>query len=196
MTDIFERMRSGELIHLNDPDYDRVYRAIARAFSITGKLNSSYHDENQTRDILSELTGEQIDKTTCIIAPFYTDFGQFTRFGKNVFVNFGCSFMDRGGITIEDGVLIGPDVKLITENHAVEPELRRSVYSTPIVIKQGAWIGAGAMILPGVTIGKNAIVGAASVVTKDVPDNTVVAGNSARIIKTLSPPNNTVTAII
>lgn len=188
MKDIFERMRNGEAIRLDDPDYDRVYSAIVRAFKITGKLNSSYHDENQTRDILSELTGETIDKTTCVIAPFYTDFGQFTRFGKNVFVNFGCSFMDRGGITIEDNVLIGPGVKLITENHEVEPELRRNVYSKPIVIKKGAWIGAGAIILPGVTVGNNAIVGAGSVVTKDVLDNSVVAGNSAKTIRTLSLP--------
>lgn len=183
--DIFERMRNGELIRHDDPDYPMIYEAIMRAFRITGELNSSYHDANRTRDVLSELTGQQIDNTTMVMPPFYTDFGQFTRFGKGVFVNFGCSFMDRGGITIEDEALIGPQVKLITENHAEEPELRMYVYGKPIVIKRKAWLGAGVTVLPGVTIGENAIVGAGSVVTKDVPDNTIVAGIPARIIRNI-----------
>lgn len=183
--DIFERMRQGELICLDDPDYPKIYEAIMRAFRMTGQLNSSYHDANQTRDLLSELTGQKIDETTWIIAPFYTDFGQFTRFEKNVFVNFGCTFMDRGGITVEDGALIGPQVKLITENHAEEPDMRQHVYSRPIVIKRKAWLGAGVTVLPGVTIGENAIVGAGSVVTKNVPDNTIMAGVPAKIIKSL-----------
>lgn len=183
--DIFERMERGELIRNDDPEYPKVYEAIMRAFRITGRLNSSYHDADQTRSILSELTGRKIDEGTSVIAPFYTDFGQFTRFGKNVFVNFGCSFMDRGGITIDDGALIGPQVKLITENHAEEPEMRQHVYSRPIKIKSKAWLGAGVTVLPGVTIGRNAIVGAGAVVTKDVPDNSVVAGVPARVIKSL-----------
>lgn len=183
--DIFERMRAGELIRLDDPDYPKVYEAIMRAFRITGELNSGYHDADQTRLVLSQLTGMKIDPTTWIIAPFYTDFGQFTCFGKNVFVNFGCSFMDRGGITIEDGALIGPQVKLITENHAENPDLRQHVYSRPIVIKRKAWLGASVTVLPGVTVGENAIVGAGSVVTKDVPDNTIVAGIPAKCIRSL-----------
>lgn len=184
--DIFERMKQGELIRLDDPDYPNVYEAIMRAFRITGELNSSYHDIEQTRAILSELIGYKIDESTCIIAPFYTDFGLFTSFDKNVFVNFGCSFMDRGGITIEDGALIGPQVKLITENHAEDPDIRQHVYSQPIMIRQKAWLGAGATVLPGVTIGENAIVGAGSVVTKDVPDNTIVAGVPARIVRNIT----------
>lgn len=183
--DIFERMKKGELIRLDDPDYPKVYEAITRAFRMTGILNSSYHDMEQTRALISALTGHILDETTSVVAPFYTDFGQFTRFGKNVFVNFGCTFMDRGGITIEDGALIGPQVRLITENHAVEPELRQNVYSLPILIKRRAWLGAGVTVLPGVTIGENAIVGAGSVVTKDVPDNAVVAGVPAKVIKTI-----------
>lgn len=182
---IFERMRRGELILLDDPDYPQVYDAIIRAFRITGELNSSYHDMDQTRAVLSELTGAAIDPSTTVVAPFYTDFGQFTRFGKKVFVNFGCSFMDRGGITIQDGALIGPQVKLITENHAPDPDRRQHVYSMPIVIKRNAWLGAGATVLPGVTIGENAIVGAGAVVTRNVPDNAVVAGVPAKLVKKL-----------
>lgn len=91
--------------------------------------------------------------------------------------------MDRGGITLEDGVFIGPNVNIITENHAEEPELRHNVYTKPILIKRNAWIGAAAIILPGVTIGENAIVAAGAVVTKDVPDNMIVGGNPAKIIR-------------
>lgn len=182
-TNIFDRMRTGELIRLDDPDYPQIETAILRAFRITGELNSAYHDADRTRAVLSELTGVEIDRSTTVMPPFYTDFGLFTRFGKDVFVNFGCAFMDRGGITIEDGALIGPQVKLITENHAPKPELRRHVYSRPILIRRKAWLGAGVTVLPGVTIGENAIVGAGSVVTKDVPDNTVVAGIPAKVIR-------------
>lgn len=181
--DIFERMRAGELIRLDDPDYPRIHEAIMRAFRITGELNASYHDADRTRAVLSKLTGQAVDPSTTVMPPFYTDFGQFTRFGKNVFVNFGCSFMDRGGITIEDDALIGPQVKLITENHDEHPDRRRHVYSRPILIRRNAWLGAGVTVLPGVTVGENAIVGAGSVVTKDVPDGMIVAGVPARIVR-------------
>lgn len=180
---IFERMAAGELIRLDDPDYWQIEQAIMRAFQITGQLNSSYHDAHCTRAVLSELTKQPIDPSTTIMPPFYTDFGQFTRFGKRVFVNFGCAFMDRGGIVIEDGALIGPQVKLITENHAEAPELRAHVYSKPILIRERAWIGAGATVLPGVTVGIGAIVGAGSVVTRDVADYAVVAGVPAKVIR-------------
>lgn len=180
---IFERMRNGELIKNEDPDYNLIAEAIEKAFEKTGHLNSAFHNDEQVRATLSELAGYEIDPSTIIKLPFYTDFGQFTRLGKNVFVNFGCSFMDRGGITIEDGALIGPNVQLITENHTLEPELRRYVYGKPIIIKKKAWLGAGVTVLPGVTIGENAVVAAGAVVTKDVPDNTIAAGVPAKIIR-------------
>lgn len=180
---IFERMHAGELIRLDDPDYPKVGEAIERAFKITGELNSSYHTDEEARAVLSELTTEQIDESTTIKLPFYTDFGQFIRFGKNVFVNYGCGFMDRGGITIEDGALIGPGVSLITENHSEIPELRQHVYGRPIVIKRKAWLGANVTVLPGVTIGENAIIAAGAVVTKDVPDNMIAAGVPAKVIR-------------
>lgn len=183
--DIFERMRKGELIKNEDPNYNLIAEAIVKAFETTGHLNSAYHNDEQVRVVLSELMGFEIDLSTTVKLPFYTDFGQFTRLGKNVFINFGCSFMDRGGITIEDNALIGPNVQLITENHAMEPELRRYVYGKPIHIKKNAWLGAGATVLPGVTIGENAVVGAGAVVTSDVPDNAVVGGVPAKIIKSI-----------
>jgi acetyltransferase-like isoleucine patch superfamily enzyme len=100
-----------------------------------------------------------------------------------VFVNHGCSFLDLGGITIEDDVLIGPQVKLVTENHPVDPANRKSLDLKSIVIQKNAWIGAGAVILLGVTIGENSIVAAGAVVTQDVPSNTIVGGIPAKHIK-------------
>lgn len=94
--------------------------------------------------------------------------------------------MDQGGITIGDDVMFGPAVKLVTSNHPLDSNDRRAVISLPIVIEKNAWIGAGAIVLPGVTIGENSVVGAGSVVTKDVPPNTVVVGNPARVIKTIA----------
>ena len=181
--DIFERMRGGELILESDVEYPTLYEELLRGMRITGQLNTSYHTPEQTREIISELIGKKIDNSTWIVPPFYTDFGQFIRFGKKVFINSGCTFMDRGGITLEDGVFIAPNVNIITENHAELPELRHNVYTKPVLIKRNAWIGAAAIILPGITIGENSIVAAGAVVTKDVPDNTIVAGNPAKFIR-------------
>lgn len=110
---------------------------------------------------------------------------KFTRVGRGVFINFGCTFLDRGGITLEDGVFIGPGVLLVTENHPEQPAVRRNVYAKPIVVGHGVWIGAGAVILPGVTIGEHAVVGAGAIVTKDVPAGVIVAGNPARIVRSI-----------
>ena len=92
--------------------------------------------------------------------------------------------MDRGGITLEDDVLIGPKVNLVTINHPIEPHRRRSTFCAPIVIKRNAWIGVGASVMPGVTIGENAVVAANAVVTKDVAANTIVGGIPAKVIGT------------
>ena len=101
--------------------------------------------------------------------------------GDRVTVKSGVQLWD--GLRVEDDVFIGPNVNLITENHAEEPELRHNVYGRPILIRRNAWIGACSVVLPGVTIGENAIVGAGSVVTHDVPADTIVAGNPARVIR-------------
>lgn len=180
---IFERMRAGELILENDPDYPILNEAFARGMSLVNELNSGHHTPEEIREILSRLTGKPIDPTVRVFLPFHTVFGQFIELGKNVFINTSCVFLDRGGITIEDDVFIGPNVSVITENHPEQPALRHNVYTRPIRIKRNAWIGAGAIILPGVTVGENAIVGAGSIVTHDVEDNAIVVGNPARFIR-------------
>ncbi|WP_295125140.1 sugar O-acetyltransferase [uncultured Chitinophaga sp.] len=183
---IFERDKTGETIPLNDPDYPQLFDIIRKAMRTTAELNNLVTDDLELiRAIFNKLTGRPVDDTFFLIPPFYSDFGENIFIGKNVFVNHACTFMDRGGITLEDNVLIGPKVNLITTNHPTDPAARRATISHPIVIKRNAWIGAGATILPGVTIGENSIVAAGAVVNKDVPDNTIAGGVPARIIKSI-----------
>jgi acetyltransferase-like isoleucine patch superfamily enzyme len=152
-------------------------------------MNTSYKTPQEVRDLFSQLTDVTVDPTFWMLPPFYTDFGKNIRVGKNVFVNHCCEFMDRGGITLEDNVLIGPKVNLITINHPIEPSQRRSSFCAPILIKRNAWIGVGVSIMPGVTIGENAVVAANAVVTKDVATNTIVGGIPAKVIKTINQEN-------
>lgn len=186
-TTIFTRDKTGETIPLNDPEYPQLFKVIQKAMRTTAKLNNLVTDDMQEINaVFSELIGKKVDDTFFMIPPFYSDFGENIHIGKNVFVNHACTFMDRGGITIEDNVLIGPKANLITTNHPINPSERRATISQPIVIKKGAWIGVGATILPGVTIGENSIVAAGAVVSKDVPDNTIVGGIPAKFIKSIT----------
>lgn len=185
--DILLRDKSGETIKLNDPDYSVILKIIQKAIRVTSKLNNCIIDDiSEINKIFSELIGKEVDPSFFIIPPFYSDFGENINIGKNVFVNHACTFMDRGGITLEDHVLIGPKVNLITTNHPENPSERNATVSYPIIIKKGAWIGAAATVLPGVTIGENAIIAAGAVVTKDVPDNVIVGGVPAKIIRSIN----------
>ncbi len=183
MKDILERDRSGEPVSCDDPEYFKIKAVIDRAKRLTQQLNTQVLGEEEIRRLFFELTGQKAASGFTLWTPFYTDFGKNIRVGKNVFINHACTFMDRGGIVIGDGVFIGPKVCLITENHGSEPAQRRTLTSKPIHIERGVWIGAGAIVLPGVTVGENAVVGAGSVVTHDVPANTVAAGNPAKVIR-------------
>jgi len=180
--DILDRLEAGEPIRLTDPEYPKVWEIVARTIRLSPELNASDNPE-QIRQRLGEIIGSRLDESTTVFVPFYTNFGRFIKIGKNVFINHACTFLDQGGITVEDEVLIGPKVNLITENHSLDPGDRRTLICKPIVIKRNAWIGAAATILPGVTIGENSVVAAGAVVSKDVPANTVVGGIPAKHIK-------------
>lgn len=153
------------------------------ALRITAELNGTYHQPDQVRSLFSRLTGKEIDKSCFIFPPFYTDFGRNITLGKNIFLNTGCTFQDRGGVTIGDGTQIGQNVVLSTLNHGFAPEERNTTYPFPVVIGKNVWISANATVVPGVIIGDNAVIAAGAVVTKDVPANAVVAGVPAKIIK-------------
>lgn len=183
-TTIFDRLRAGEAVPFNDPNYSQIFEAASRTANLLAELNVSANNE-RVRELWNEISGSQMGSNSTILVPFYINIGQFTHIGKNVFINHACSFLDIGGITIEDDVLIGPKVNLITEGHPLNPSERKALTVKPIVIKRNAWIGAAVTILPGVTVGENSVVAAGAVVTKDVPANTVVAGVPAKVIKTI-----------
>ena len=153
------------------------------AIKITMEINNKYHTPEEIVDLFSVLTGRKVDKTFRLFPPFYTDCGKNIVVGKNVFINACCKFQDQGGITIGNGVLIGHNVTLATLNHDERPQFRQNIYPKPIKIGDNVWIGSNATILQGVTIGDGAIIGANAVVTKDVPENTIVAGVPAKIIR-------------
>ena len=169
---------------MDDPEISKMWDIVALALKLSPVLNTST-DVEQIRTLLSEIIGSKIDKSTTIFIPFHTNFGRHIRIGKNVFINHACTFLDLGGITIEDDVQIGPKVNIITENHPVDPSQRKMLDLKSVLVKRNAWVGAAATILPGVTIGENAIVAAGAVVHKDVAANTIVGGIPARIIKSI-----------
>ncbi|MCD2422173.1 sugar O-acetyltransferase [Niabella pedocola] len=183
-TDIFERLRNGAIISSDDPDGYKLREASYATKKMLVQINNSA-DPAEIRDLLSRITNSEIDESVAVFTPLYINYGKHTRIGKNVFINFGCTFLDLGGITIEDNVQIAPQVCLLSEGHPVAPENRHYLTVGHIHIKKNAWIGANATILPGVTIGENAIVAAGAVVSKDVPDNTIVGGIPAKILKSI-----------
>jgi acetyltransferase-like isoleucine patch superfamily enzyme len=183
--DIFEKMQTGEPIRKDDPEYGKFGEIVSRTIRLCVEMNATATDVNQVREKLGEIIGEEIDGSTTVFPPFYTNFGRFIRLGKNVFINHACSFLDIGGITIEDNAKIGPSVNITSENHPLDPNDRTTLIPKPVFIRQNAWIGAAATILPGVTVGENAIVAAGAVVSRDVPPNTIVAGIPAKIVKTI-----------
>jgi maltose O-acetyltransferase len=128
-----------------------------------------------------------IGKDSVVRAPLFVDDGKYIRIGARCFVNFGLMALDVAPIVIGDDVQIGPNVQLLTPTPPIEPELRRAKLEAarPITIGNSVWIGGGAIVLPGVTVGQNSVIGAGAVVTRDVPDNAVVVGNPARVLRTI-----------
>lgn len=185
MEDIFERDLNGEMVSLSDPGYDGLINAIWDTMKTADELNDGHHTPDEVRRILGKIIGQEVDESVTLLPPFYVDYGKHIEIGKGCFIQQCCTFFGRGGITLGENVLVGPKVNIITINHDPDPENRSATYGRPVVIGDNVWIGINSTILPGVSIGCGAIIGANSVVTKDVPPMTVVAGNPARIIKTL-----------
>ncbi|SMG54991.1 Acetyltransferase (isoleucine patch superfamily) [Paraburkholderia susongensis] len=162
--------------------------SVKRAMAITATINQlTFNDVDKVRALFSDLIGKKVDDSVVLIPPFYTTGGVDIRIGRNVFINQNCTFYDLGGLDIADDVMIGPNVSIITSGHPIEPSQRRNgVIAKPIVIERNVWIAAGATIIGGVTVGENSVVAAGSVVTRDVPPNTLVGGNPARVIRSIA----------
>lgn len=181
--DIFEKLLNGIPVKMDDPEREILTDQFYSAYRCTAELNSGYLSGSEVAEYLDDKTVFSVDRTAYIKLPIYFDLLRHFSIGKNVFINYNCTMLDQGGIFIEDDVLIGPNVTLVTTGHPLDPEDRATLLNCPIRLKRNCWIGADVTILPGVTIGENSVVGAGSVVTKDVPDNCVYAGNPARFIK-------------
>lgn len=182
--DIFKQLSSGADVDMATSGYKEAIKEMVRCNKICFRINTNEPDMENIRPLEEELFNGTLDQTSYIMPPFQIDFGCQIKIGKNVFVNHSLTCMAAGGITIDDGVMIGPNVRIVTDNHDFEN--RMVLRCKPVHIGRNAWIGVGAIILPGVNIGENAVVAAGAVVTKDVAPNTIVGGNPAKFIKSLT----------
>ena len=162
-----------------------LYEGVQRAIGLTERLNRIPYDQREAiRDTWMELTGAAVDEAFHLIPPLYCDHGLNIRVGRNVFINQACMLNDIGGIEIGDDVMIGPRVSLLTTGHPLDPgRRRRQIVAAPIAIERNVWLGAGATVLQGVTVGSDAVVAAGAIVTRDVPPRTLVAGVPARVLR-------------
>ena len=182
LLDVFGK---GEAI--NDPEiYVEMRRFIAENRKLLFEMNHTWHeDEEEITQLFSKIIGKPVDRSVRVITPFYTDFGKNITVGKNIYINADCKFQDQGGIYIGDDVFIGHNVVLATLDHEIDPD-KRGLVPAPIHIGNKVWIGAGAIITKGVTIGDGSIIAAGAVVNKDVPEMVIVGGVPAKILKKIS----------
>ena len=192
MTDYFagdprtnrERMLAGELYIADDPDSAREAQ---RAVRLSAAYLAAYSEDADTaRPILAELIGDLGDDAH-IKPPLFVDYGTFITVGAGTFINYNFTALDVAPITIGRDCQFGPNVQLLTPTHPVEPQPRRDKLEAaqPIVIGDNVWLGGGVIVLPGVTIGENSVIGAGAVVTKDIPANVVAVGNPARVLRSI-----------
>lgn len=181
---LLQRIQNIEILK-DDPIYNEIHDNKGDNEKLSFELNDGYKTNAEVLKILGEMTNQTIDESVIVSLPFYTDYGRHMTFGKEIFINKNVTFVDLGGIEIEDHVLIGPSARIISVNHIVDPAKRRGIVVNKVVIKKNAWLGANVTVLPSVTVGENSIVAADSTVTKDVPPNTIVAGTPAKVIKAI-----------
>lgn len=190
MTDYFagddrtnrERMLAGDLYIADDPENERI---AVRAF----RLADQYYQEmlagdKTAHETLRSFLGS-VGEGTFVKPPFYVDYGENLLIGDRVFVNYNLVALDVAAITIGDDCQIGPNVQLLTPTHPVEPQPRKDKLEAaqPITIEDNVWLGGGVIVLPGVTIGKDSVIGAGSVVVHDIPEGVVAVGNPAKVIR-------------
>lgn len=182
MTNIERRDR--EMAYISD---EAVYEQQKRARALTQKLNSlDRSDFEGIAATVKELL--DTDQNAFINPPFYCDYGNHIRVGKNFFANYNCTILDVGQVTIGDNCLFAPNVSIYTAGHPIHPDSRNSAYEYGIAVTIGdnVWLGGNVVVCPGVTIGSNTVIGAGSVVTRDIPDWCVAAGNPCRVLRKIT----------
>jgi maltose O-acetyltransferase len=185
-----EKMLAGELY---DPLDAELVAARERARDLCWAINGTAEREQEQRKALAmELFGAGGD-SVWLQPPFFCDYGANIALGHRVFFNFNCVVLDVARVTIGSHALMGPAVQIYTASHPLEAQLRRQQeFGKPVVIGSDVWIGGGAIICPGVTIGDASVIGAGSVVTRDVPPGVVAAGNPCRVLRTVTPDDRLV----
>lgn len=179
----FEKMRNSELYDFSDAE---TMESIKHANRLCRRLQTMTSLDADYREVIEELI-PGIPASTTVNPPFHCDHGNGIKLGENVFINYNCTMLDSGLITIGAHTLIGPNCQLVTPNHPIDDLQRRKTVETgyPITIGEDCWLGAGVIVCPHVTIGDRCIIGAGSVVVKDIPEDSVAVGNPARVIKKL-----------
>ena len=189
MTDRFLPIHDQDLLARGErvlgAEFTAMHERVLRATELTSRLNVlPFDDEAGRMSLLEQLLGRPLPSRVTIYPPFYTDHGLGLELGERVFINQGCTFLDYAGIRLGAGVMVGPQATFITVGHPVDPEERhRYLSGAPIDVAENVWIGAGATILPGVRIGRDAVVAAGTVVADDVPAASLVAGSKGRVIR-------------
>jgi maltose O-acetyltransferase len=179
-----ERMLAGDLYIADDPELGAASR---RAMRLQAEYAQTWpFDHGAAMAILGELLGT-LGARCEVRPPLYVDYGSYLHLGDRVFVNYNLQAADVAAIRIGDNTQIGPNVSLLTPTHPLDPQLRldRWEAAKPITIGANVWIGGGAIVLPGVTVGDHSVIGAGAVVTRDVPERVLVLGNPARVVKQL-----------
>ena len=180
-----ERMLSGKLYDCADETLQARQRELNE---LVFDYNNTRPTDGTRRQTLLRQIFEDMGEGCYIEPPLHANWGSHTHLGNKVYANFNLTLVDDTHIYIGDNVMFGPNVTLCTAGHPIEPELRRQVYqyNFPIHIEENVWIGAGVIVLPGVTIGKNSVIGAGSVVTRDIPENVVAMGTPCRVARPIS----------
>jgi maltose O-acetyltransferase len=179
-----EKMLAGELYDPLDPE---LVQARERARDLCQDLNATRESEQETRRALLEALFGQGGDSVWMQPPFFCDYGKHILLGKRVFFNFNCIVLDVCQVKIGDCTLFGPTVQIYTATHPMNAELRRTQeFGKPVEIGADVWVGGGAIICPGVKIGSKTVIGAGSVVTKDVPEGVFAAGNPCRVIRAVT----------
>lgn len=184
--DLLERMESGKLFYAGDPE---LVQAKLRCKELLYDFNHARPSQaGEMLALLGQLLGA-VGEGCWIEPPLYVNWGSRITLGDRVYANTGLTVIDDTFVTIGSHVMLGPRVTISAASHPVDPELRRQAYQydLPVVLEENVWVGAGATILPGVTIGKNSVIGAGSVVDRDIPPDVVAAGVPCRVLREIGP---------
>ncbi|MES9536536.1 DapH/DapD/GlmU-related protein [Actinomadura sp. NPDC000600] len=176
-------MPSDRLMRIHSPDFKAMSDRVLRATELTSRLNVlPFEDEAGKAELFERILGRPLPASATIYPPFYTDHGLRLDLAERVFINQNCTFLDYAGIRLGERVMVGPKATFITVGHPVDPGERREwLTGAPIDVAENVWIGAGATVLPGVSIGRDSVVAAGAVVADDVPPATLVTGPKATL---------------